>query len=249
MIKAELTPRHAGIAIAGDYEDLNHLYDALIRILGDEDEYAAYVSARIRILGLCYDIRHAYMGDRDIKVVDNNMTLEKMKLTGKVVHTTNVYYGFQVLMPEILFIVMALNDFCMLRARKETKQMPDPMRHKKIIWDRDIAQIRMLQSAIFDCLAKALEPRAVTRLLNLMIQEYPWMDGYITQYLDELNVEILEMDQDKRLKFVTILAKRLTELDAPDYLGLRREIKDYAKAMGIAPDEVRLNLDYPDVEW
>ena len=75
------------------------------------------------------------------------------------------------------------------------------------------------------------------------------MDGYITQYLDELNVEILEMDQDKRLKFVTILAKRLTELDAPDYLGLRHEIKDYAKAMGISPDEVRLNLEYPDVEW
>ena len=74
----------------------------------------------------------------------------------------------------------------------------------------------MLQSAIFNCLAKALEPRAVTRLLNLMIQEYPWMDGYITQYLDELNVEILEMDQDKRLKFLTVLAKRLTELDAPD---------------------------------
>ncbi|MDK9712137.1 DUF6904 family protein [Acidaminobacter sp.] len=249
MIKAELTPRHAGIAIAGDYEDLDQLYDALIRILGDEDEYPAYAAARIGVLGLCYDIRHAYMGDRDIKVIDNNMTREKMKLTGKVVHTTNVYYEFQVLMPEILFIVMALNDFCLLRARKESKLMLDPMRHKKIIWDLDIAQIRMLQSAIFDCLARALEPRAVTRLLNLMIQDYPWMDGYFTQYLDELNVEILEMDQDKRLKFVTVLAKRLTELDAPDYLGLRHEVKDYAKAMGIAPDEVRLNLDYPDVEW
>jgi len=249
MIKAELTPKHAGIAIAGDYEDLDHLYDALIRILGDEDEYPAYTSARIRILGLCYDIRHAYMGDRDIKVIDNNMTREKMKLTGKVVHTTNVYYEFQTLMPEILFIVMALNDFCLMRARKESKQMLDPMLHKKNIWDRDIAQIRMLQSAILDCLSRALEPRAVTRLLNLIIQDYPWMNGYVTQYLDELNVEILEMDPEKRLKFVTVLAKRLTELDGPDYLGLRHEIKDYAKAMGITPDEVRLNLDYPDVEW
>jgi len=249
MIKAELTPRHVGLAISGDYEDLDHLYDALFRIIGEEDEYPSYASARIRVLGLCYDIRHAYMGDRDIRVLDNNMTREKMKLTGKVVHTTNVYYEFQTLMPEILFVVMALNDFCLLRARKESKQQLDPMRHKKIIWDRDIAQIRMLQAAVLDCLSRALEPRAVTRLLNLMIQDYPWMDNYFTQYVDLLNVEIIEMAQEKRLKFVTVLAKRLTELDAPEYLELRHEIKDYAKVRGILPDEVRLDLDYPEVEW
>lgn len=249
MIKAELTPRNAGIAIAGDNEDLEHLYDALFRIIGEEEEYPAFDSAKVRILGLCYDIRHAYMGDREIKVIDNNMTRDKMKIRGQLVHNTNVYYEFQVLMPEILFIIMALNDFCLMRARKESKQLLDPMRHKKIIWDRDIAQIRMFQSAILECLSKVLEPRAVTRLLNLMIRDYPWMDGYITQYVDVLNVEILEMDQEKRLKFVTVLAKRLTELDAPEYLGLRHEIKDYAKVMGVAPDEVRLDLDYPEVEW
>jgi hypothetical protein len=249
MITVEMTPQHAGVTIAGDYEDFDSLYDALYRIIGGEGENHAFESSKMRILGLCYDLRHAAMGDRGIRVVDNNMTSDKMKASGKVLPATNVYYDFQVLMPEMFFIMMALNDFCLLKARKETRLFGESMLQKKVIWDRDIAQVRMLQSAVFSCLCAVLEQKTVTRLLNLMIQDYPWTDGYITQYVDELNVEILKMEKEKRLKYLTLLAKRLTELDAPEYLGLRREIKEYAKAMGVAPDEVRLDLSYPEVEW
>lgn len=249
MITVALTPQYAGVTIAGDYEDLNGLYDALYGIIGSEGENLAFESSKLRILGLCYDLRHASMGDRGIRVMDNNMTSDKMKLSGKVLPATNVYYDFQVLMPEMLFIMMALNDFCLLRIRRETRLYGEAAMHKKVVWDRDIAQVRMLQSAVFDCLSGALEQKAITRLQNLMIQDYPWTEGYITQYVDELNVEILKMEKEKRMKYLTLLAKRLTELDAPQYLGLRREIKEYAKAMGIAPNDVRLDLSYPEVEW
>ncbi len=29
-----------------------------------------------RVLGVCYDVRHAYQGDREIELVDNGMTAE-----------------------------------------------------------------------------------------------------------------------------------------------------------------------------
>lgn len=36
------------------------------------------------MLGVCYDIRHALMGDREILFVDNGMDTEKMKRMGMI---------------------------------------------------------------------------------------------------------------------------------------------------------------------
>ena len=36
-------------------------------------------SVKNHLLGVCYDIRHAFMGNRDIKLVDNGVHDEMMK--------------------------------------------------------------------------------------------------------------------------------------------------------------------------
>ena len=61
--------------IHGDYEDLNALHSALsdyLRFYFAHQDDVESSSCYENILGLCYDIRHAYQGDRNIESVDNN---------------------------------------------------------------------------------------------------------------------------------------------------------------------------------
>jgi hypothetical protein len=52
MIFVTNTPNNTGVAIHGDYLDFNELYEALHEIVGDEDEFLAYGTARLRVLGV-----------------------------------------------------------------------------------------------------------------------------------------------------------------------------------------------------
>jgi len=77
MIFVKNTPNNTGVAIYGDYMDFENFYEALHAVVGDEDEFVGFEAARIRVLGICYDIRYALMGDREIEFVDNGMDEEK----------------------------------------------------------------------------------------------------------------------------------------------------------------------------
>lgn len=75
MLRIETTKNLYGANIIGDYEDLDKLYDSVSRYMSfyydnmkqfysyDEYEY---------MLSLNYDIRHAYQGDREYLIVENN---------------------------------------------------------------------------------------------------------------------------------------------------------------------------------
>lgn len=75
MIKLENTENLTGISIIGDYYDLDNLVEAFHTITVDEfsGEHSEYVEMSTRILSICYDIRHAYQGDREVVLMDNNM--------------------------------------------------------------------------------------------------------------------------------------------------------------------------------
>lgn len=64
MLQITNTPQYAGVTVAGDYQDLDELYEVLHLIVGEEGELPSYDSVRLQVLGVCYDIRHLLMGDR-----------------------------------------------------------------------------------------------------------------------------------------------------------------------------------------
>lgn len=75
MLQIKDTKNMIGITIHGDYEDLNALHSALsdyLRFYFAHQDDVESSSCYENILGLCYDIRHAYQGDRNIEAVDNN---------------------------------------------------------------------------------------------------------------------------------------------------------------------------------
>lgn len=71
MITAETTKKGTGIQIWGDYGDLYFLYESISKLmLTEEDTQNKYAIARGRLISFfCYELRHAYQGDRDLKSV------------------------------------------------------------------------------------------------------------------------------------------------------------------------------------
>lgn len=75
MLKLRPTKNLLGITILGDHEDLNALRDAISDFtnlyMSNQESPDAYNCYEC-ILGLCYDLRHAFQGDRGYESVPNN---------------------------------------------------------------------------------------------------------------------------------------------------------------------------------
>ncbi|SIT04140.1 DUF6904 family protein [Alicyclobacillus vulcanalis] len=179
MLTIKNTPKLAGISISGDYPDLDTLYRSLLAIIGDEGEYGDYEGARLRVLGLMYDIRHAFQGDREIEFVPNGMDEDRMKFLGLIAPEKNLYYACQIYYPEALFVTIALNDFIRLYAKKQARTAPIPLLDKRVQWDAHIATARLFQSLVMSCLREVVTEASFKRIMNLMHKDSVWMDGWI----------------------------------------------------------------------
>lgn len=69
MITVSITENYGGFEIEGSFAELDRLYDDLGETVGfeeAEDENLEY--QRLQVLGLMYEIRHTYQGDRIVKM-------------------------------------------------------------------------------------------------------------------------------------------------------------------------------------
>lgn len=249
MIYIKNTPNNTGVAIYGDYPDFENLYEALHAVVGDEDEFVAFDAARLRILGVCYDIRHAIMGDREIEFVDNGMDDDKKRRMSALAPDKNVYIKIYALWPEMLFVVMALNDFIRLYARKKANKNYDILFDKQNIWDESIAMVRVFQAAFMKCIKDTVSEASFRRMMNFMNKDYTWFEGYTRQYLEILNCKFIAMDKEKRLKNIPIMAKRLAER-GEEYKRIKAEVAAAARHYNTYEDNIKPPVDYPeDFEW
>ncbi len=249
MILIETTPNNAGVTIQGDYWDFDQLYNAIHETVGDDGEYEAYSATRLRVLALCYDLRHARMGDREFTFVSNGLTDETRLWRGIVAPDMNLYLSILVLWPELLFYALALNDFAELRAAKLSRDSYNPFENGNVIWDASLAQVRMFQAAVWSCIERTVPPTVLGRIRNLMLHSRTSYANYATQYLDVLNIRFLKLNSEKRVKNISIMAKRLVEMD-DEYWGYWNGINRAARAYGCAPEDIRLQIEYPEeIDW
>jgi hypothetical protein len=239
MIHVTNTPNHVGVAVHGDCLDFDELYDALHEIVGGEDQYTSYEAARIRVLGVCYDIRHALMGDREIEFVDNGMNKDKMKVLALITPKKNIYLGIHVLWPEILFVTMSLNDFIVLHGKK----------YKHPQWNKAIATVQKFQAAVIECIKQTVTEISYKRMLNMMVPDHNRFDNYATQYIDILNDRFFSMNREKRLKNIPTMVKRIAE-QGSEYQQVKNEILQEALKYNCSLDEIRYELEHPEnIEW
>ncbi|ETA79551.1 DUF6904 family protein [Youngiibacter fragilis] len=256
MIKVENTPSYTGVKISGDYNDLYSLVEALHEIcdIGDDRRLTNYRCITTRVLGLCYDIRHAFQGDREVELVDNGMDEDKMKWHNMVVPKVNVCYSCNSLYPEMFYIMIALNSLVELRIRNLTKTgyIFNEAFDRKVIWDKSIANVRMLQAAFTECIKGTITQMSYARWLNFMNRKYSYITSLSTQYLDLLNTEYVSLTKEKRIKNISAFAKRIAEFENDsDHQKIKNEVWEAARQYGCPPDEIVIRgIDYPDeIVW
>lgn len=250
MIQVKNTPSYTGVTISGDFNDLEALYDSLHKIVGDEGEWQAYEAARLRVLGVCYDIRHALMGNREFMFVENGLDQDRMKQMSVVANDKSIYLSCNVLWPEVLFVLMALNDFIKVYARKQAKGNYLALGDYRNIWDFSIATVRNFQAAVVNCIKETIPETSINRVIKLMNHDYSWADHYATQYIDELNCKFIEMDAEKRVKNITVMAKRIAE-KGREYQAINEAVTEAARKYNCPITEIEVStIEYPEnIEW
>lgn len=254
MISIKNTPNLAGVTIGGDFDDLYNLVEAFYVITVDEcsEKHQKYLKISTRVLGLCYDIRHAFMGDREVELVENHMTEDKMKCHSLIAPKSNVYYKCNYLYPEMFFIMLALNELVKLRMRDLAKTNYKEAMDKNVVWDNTIAIIRLFQAEFAKCVKATLTEGAFARWLNVMNNDYIGIETIAGQFVDLLNIKYLKMTKEKRLKNLSSIAKRIAEFRYDnDHNEIKEAVAEGAREHGCEPEDLSLEgLEYPeDIEW
>lgn len=191
MIELTNTPNLMGIEIKGDYNDLNELYDALSKITDlyvtqsrqnlEKQEKAGEITKQIAengwryyqdfedcMLGLNYDIRHAYQGDRGVTYEENGAdsigrmaeciyevdgdAIEKERKKGQA---GNLYFTVQILYPWAIYYLLNLSvmvdDWY---DEKLMKKMIFP--YDEILCRKDQTIIEHFTMSLWKCLQEAL---------------------------------------------------------------------------------------------
>lgn len=73
MISIQSTEQLTGVQICGDFWDLDELINAIYKVTGDANKYYDYQGPRLRILSVCYKLRHAMLGEHQLEFVSNGV--------------------------------------------------------------------------------------------------------------------------------------------------------------------------------
>jgi hypothetical protein len=255
MLQSKPTEHLMGITILGDYNDFSELVDSIYRITGPEEGSAdGYYGVQNRLLGLCYDIRHAYQGDRDVVLVDNNMDKNKMKWHEMITPEQNVYYSVEVMFPEAIFIAASVPEMYLCadryygsRADKLGTHIP-PTLFSNLM--RDKANLDVLCSVIWQALGKVIGDDELEKVIHSYHLSRDSYIGYATQYIDKCNIELYKTPVDKRKDKLRNIAKRIVKKPQA-YFSMEQNLKYWAKEYKTSIYELKdPRLEYPEeMEW
>ena len=257
MISIRNTENLTGVTISGDFYDFYDLVDAFHEIAIDEysEKHIHYHAMSTRLLGICYDVRHAYMGDREVAFVDNHMNEDKMAWHGVIAPQQNIYYECNIFYTEMIFAMLAINELIKIRMQdliKSKHLMYDSYTNKKVIWDKTIIVLRAFQSAFAKCVQDTLTPNSYSRWLSTITNPYTNIFSIATQYLDIITIKWIDWTKEKRLKSLSSVTRRIADFwDDDEHNEIKREVYLAAKEFNCHESEIRLkDYDYPvDIAW
>ncbi len=248
MLDIKVTENYGGVEIKGDYNDLEKLYDSIVKILGDTQEYPTLEKFRIQILGFCYDLRHAKQGDRDLELIPNNMDNEIMKFHSIIAPVSNLYYKFNCIITQIIFTVYFLNIFIDNYKFKKYKRSYQ----NKAVYNEDINIVQEFQSKAIKSILEILPEKNKKTFLELFYDRGLESNILIHQYFELIDCRYLAKNKNDRLKSLSNTAKRIIKYaEYQEYIDLEEELVDYANEHQCDLDDIMLGgIEYPeDINW
>ena len=255
MIYVKATKHLTGVTIQGDLDDFNDLVSAIYRMTGTSEEVGdLYEGVKNRLLGLCYDIRHAYMGDREIVLKDNVLGSNINEEFGIHECNQNIYYSVNILYPEAIFLALAVPDMFVYSKGYYGKRDQYNQEYKMINsysnYFKDKALLSLLSSSIYQSLEEVIGSDEFNKLYSLINKENPDYVDYVTLYIDQCNLDLIKTQivqrKDKLIDITRNFIKKNKE-----YKNIEKRIKAYAHKHQISIDQIEdVNIEYPEViEW
>lgn len=263
MITAELTPHHVGIRIAGTHDDLERLYDAIwnVTLTTDSTDRSRdqgtpqEANASTRLLALCYDIRHAAMGTRNVDFADNGLDEYAMSASAKVGPRQNVIFSFEVFVPEMLYDLMVMGYLsqmrrCRLAGRKRwTRTLPDS---PKVHFDVDALLVDALCATVMSAFERELSSGNFSRVRKQVFEGSQRICDMYTHWVDDLCDRWFHSLHDDR-DIADIATDLARYWEVPWYEDLVDSVLGVARQEGVDPEDVRdQSIDWPDpedVDW
>lgn len=249
MIKVTPTGNLTGVSIQGDYCDFKQLIESIYNITGVGEEFGhPYYAVRNRLLAVCYDIRHASMGQRDIVTEENGMNTDIMKWQNMIVPERNVYFSANILFPEAIFVSLAVPEtytYSALDYGIKGNRADEGLPHIPYAdYYTDRAVLDVLFAGIWQALGSVIGDEELEKILRSKEDSNENYVYYVSQYLDKCNIELLRTDVEKRKDKLKNITKRLVK-KPKTYLNMENELKTYAREHSLSIYQ----LSYPGIEY
>lgn len=260
MIFAKPTEHLTGITLEGEFDDFYEIVDAIYRMTGDTECYDdPYLGVKNRLLGICYEIRHAYQGDRNVTLTENGVYKELMKQNSMILPQNNVHFSVEILFPEAVFVALSVSELYTFGHKhykfRGMKQDENSVFRAPCYSDyvRDQALLDLLSATILQALADVIGGDELEKLLRYRTRSFD-MDElflhYVTHYIDKCNIEYLKTAPEKRKDKLRNIAKRIVQKPA-SYQKMKRELEYAALEYDCSIYELcDPKLEYPEnIEW
>lgn len=261
MLRMQPTKNLTGVTIQADFDTLYDLVHSIYNLTGTEmeDYNNPYYGVKHRLLGVCYDLRHTFMGDRKVFLEKNNLCDEQQEWHGVKTPEKNLYYSVNILFPEMIFLALAVPKMYLFSyeyyGHKYHKDEETFMGLKKPIipyaqYVRDRANLDVLCAAVWEALSEVIGEEEMEKLLFGMQRSDEAYLHYATHYVDRCNVELLKTDVEKRKDKLRNITKRL--MKKPEaYKSMERDLRYWAREYHTSIYELEdPRVEYPeDVEW
>lgn len=239
MLAIRPTEHYTGVNISGDYWDLENLVEAIAKLIGEEEKYLDYQGSWDRLEQFCLTIRNAMKMKHGVEYVPNGVNNHLLKEKNMIAPETNVYFTFDILLPELLFCTLALNDFIHLYQSEIDASN----------WSLPIAAVRQFQSLVADFLKDEVEETFYMQFMTMIQSTSPIYFRYASQYVDVLNLEYIHLDKETRKAAISTFTARLLQEDA-SYSNFKKQLLTVTSTSQHAIHEIPLAIEYPkNIEW
>ena len=261
MLNVDMTPNRLGFKVTGDYDALDELYDAVWALTVADDDFETARTPgtpdeqimSTRLLALCYDIRHAYQGDCGIELVDSGMTETLAEWHRLPYVEKNAAFSFNVLYPEAMYQLMALNYLIDRRKRLIAKKAPsDALHAEESMLDPAICTVRSYQSRLMEALKTVASKGRFSRIREYAYAGYDSMPRVYGQWVDVINCDYAFMTPKKRLEELSTVVRDIAECRRHDqYRDMVEKIDERALSLGCPREDIVVSMpDFPEnQEW
>jgi hypothetical protein len=217
MIFTTPTKHAAGVTLWGDFYDLSNLRETIHNLV---EGTLFKEEMKDLILGLAYDVRHAYQRDREEKVF------------GIDEYDKVIYRGEKILWPVILFQVNALRYFAAFQPTTKEQQ----------------ANLYRLEGCLEKSLTEQ-DAKIGAQCIEWLNSPSPITDNYYPQYLSEASKKYLLGPSGKaRFRRLPEILKSFHPMSS-EYKDFESYVEGVAKQKVCSPHELHDFSKWPDFKW